>query len=75
MFLYVLELCKSEAKRPARKWKLYAATQDTAIFYRYHFFCCLKPIGFASSTFSGLLIFGGKTKERGKGLTIKLLSK
>jgi hypothetical protein len=31
MFLYVLELCKSEAKRTARKWKLYAATQDTAL--------------------------------------------
>jgi hypothetical protein len=31
MFLYVLELYKSEAKRAARKWKLYAATQDTAI--------------------------------------------
>jgi hypothetical protein len=38
MFLYVLELCKSVAKRAgrgeevhARKWKLYAATQDSPL--------------------------------------------
>jgi hypothetical protein len=34
MFVYVLELCKSEAKREevrARKWKLYAATQDSPL--------------------------------------------
>jgi hypothetical protein len=34
MFVYVLELCKSEAKRAASKWKLYALyapTQDTAL--------------------------------------------
>jgi hypothetical protein len=33
MFVYVLELCKSEVKWEevhARKWKLYAAMQDTA---------------------------------------------